>query len=62
MNQLKQLFEELNEIKKTIVNSCEPDDPNTLEIKYDRLAIRFHDLENRLVERHSTHFDDLDLF
>lgn len=50
LNQLKQMLGELNEIYKSIVTNCESTDvdTSTLKVKYDRLTIRFQDMESRL--------------
>lgn len=45
MKQLRQLFDELNEQNKTMLDKYLFDDTSKLKTTYDRLTVRFQDLE-----------------
>ena len=47
LNQLRQLFDNINETSKSILASYVSDDTNAHKVKFDRLAARFQDLENK---------------
>lgn len=47
LNQLRPFFDNINETNKSILDSYASDDTNAHRVKFERLAARFQDLENK---------------